>query len=554
MTIPRLKACTNVDDLASILNTSYKKIAYFYYEVDYSKKRYYENFEIPKKNGNKRTISAPLAQLKNLQKKIAVLLGELYIPNPNAHGFIAEKSIITNAKIHTRKKYVFNVDLNDFFNTITFPRVFGLLTSQPYLINEKVASVIAHLCTLDGCLPQGAPTSPVISNMICQKLDRQLSRLAFTHRAVYSRYADDLSFSFYAPELHVSGEIVVFEQGAGNYYAKAGEQLNRIVNINRFSINPGKTRLQDRFERQTVTGLVVNKKINVPRQFVRKTCAMIHSIESFGLKTAQERFLIENPNSKSSIDNVIFGRILYMKSVVGYSSVVYKRVALRFNQLDLERKVPLSSSKDGKFSAKYLNWVNRRCWVIDNHETIEQGSGFMMAGNLLITCAHVVGNAKEIEVYRTCDTEKYKATVCYVSPDKAVDVAIALIQNPPTRFEEFHHKEETPNIEVGDLLTVLGFPKYKDDAKNVWINKASIVNQIKSSSSLIGYLDKELYGGNSGGPVLNEDGSLVGIVIKGNKDAEGIDDIYVDHSAFLHLSYVLACVKSLKEKYAADDI
>ncbi len=549
MIVPRLKSCNNVDQLSGLLDTSYKKIAYFYYDVDYSKKIYYESFEILKKNGSKRLISAPVAQLKNLQKKIAILLGELYVPHACAHGFIGEKSIVTNAKNHTRKKYVFNIDLKDFFATITFPRIFGLLTSKPYMIDARVASVIAHLCTIGGCLPQGAPTSPIISNMICRQLDRQLSRLAFTNRAVYSRYADDISFSFYAPDKYVDDAIVKFDESAGNYFAGVGDKLKRIIKSNKFAINDSKTRLQDRFERQTVTGLVVNKKVNVPREFVRKTCAMIHSIESFGLKSAQERFLIENPESKSRIDNVIFGRILYMKSIVGFGSLVYKRIALRFNQLDLDRKVPLSSGKNGIFSAKYCDWVNRRCWVIDNHETISQGSGFMMAGNLLITCAHVVGEAKEVEVYRTCDAEKYEALVCYVSPDKSIDVAVLKIKGAPGRFEEFHHKEESQTLEVGDILTVLGFPKYKDDAKNVWINKATIVNQIKTPSSLIGYIDKELYGGNSGGPVLSEDGSLVGIVIKGNKDAEEIDDIYVDHSAFLHLSYVLACIKILKDKY-----
>ncbi|MGF6152218.1 reverse transcriptase domain-containing protein [Pseudomonas fluorescens] len=552
MIIPRLKNCNSTDQLSGVLDTSYKKIAYFYYDVDFSKRIYYESFEVLKKSGGKRVINAPVSQLKNLQKKIAILLGELYEPHACAHGFIDERSIVTNAKNHTRKKYVFNIDLKDFFETITFPRIFGLLTSKPYLINEKVASVIAHLCTVDGCLPQGAPTSPIISNMICRQMDRQLSRLAFAHRAVYSRYADDISFSFYAPDTYVSSAIVEFDQGSGNYFAGVGDKLKRIIKANKFSINESKTRLQDKFERQIVTGLVVNKKINVPRKFVRKTCAMIHSVENFGLKSAQERFLIENPESKSGVDNVIFGRILYLKSVVGFSSPVYKRIAIRFNQLDLDRKVPLSSGKNGVFGARFCDWVNRRCWVIDNHEAISQGSGFMMSGNLLVTCAHVVGEAKEVEVYRTCDSEKYVALVCYVSPDKLVDVAILKIKGSSGRFEEFHHKEEIPSLEIGDDLTVLGFPKYKDDAKNVWINKATIVNQIKTQSSIIGYIDKELYGGNSGGPVLSDDGSLVGIVIKGNNDAEEIDDIYVDHSAFLHLSYVLACIKILEDKYGVE--
>ncbi|MGR4043698.1 reverse transcriptase domain-containing protein [Pseudomonas sp. 910_21] len=547
----KLKECRSAQDLACALDTNYKKIAYFYYELDRSKKSYYESFEVPKKNGGARTIKAPKSQLKNLQKKLSVLLQEIFVPHSCAHGFVEKKSIVTNARNHTRKKYVFNIDLNDFFETITFPRVYGLLISKPYSLSGDVASVIAHLCTVDGCLPQGAPTSPVLSNMICRSLDRQLRKLARLSRADYSRYADDITFSFYAPKDYVNDSIVSFRVDAGNYFSNAGDVLSRIIGKNKFSINESKTRLQDRFECQLVTGLVVNKKINVPRAFVRKTCAMIHSIESFGLASAQARFIKENPESKAKIENVVFGRILHMKNVVGFESVVYKRVALRFNQLSIGRKAPLSSRENGVISAKFCSWVNRRCWVIENNEEISQGSGFMISDNLLVTCAHVIGSAKTVEVFRAGENIKYEAIVCHISPDSHVDVAILKVKDAPEAFEEFHYKDEAVSLSLGQVLTILGFPKYKHDAKSVWINKALLVNQVRVSSSLYGYIDKELYAGNSGGAVLDEGGSLIGMVIKGNNDAESVDDIYVDHSAFLSFSDVLTCVKALKQKYAA---
>jgi len=548
--LSKLQECQSAQDLAEALDTSYKKIAYFYYDVDYSKKSYYENFEIPKKNGGNRIIKAPVARLKNLQKKLSLLLDEMFVPHSCAHGFIKEKSIVTNAKKHSRKKYVFNIDLNNFFSTITFPRVHGLLISKPYCLNNDVASVIAHLCTIDGCLPQGAPTSPVLSNMICRSLDRQLRRLARLHRADYSRYADDITFSFYAPEPFVNESIVIFKAGSGNYFSSAGDILKKIIAKNKFSINESKTRLQDRFERQTVTGLVVNKKLNVPRSLIRKTCAIIHSIETFGLVLAQERYIKENPNSKARVENVVFGRILHIKNVVGFESVVYKRIALRFNQLNISRKAPLSSGKNGVVSAKFCNWVNRRCWVVENNDEISQGSGFMISDNLLITCAHVVGSTKTVEVFRAGENTKYEATVCYTSSNPHIDVAVLKIKDAPGAFEEFHYKDEAVILNAGETLTILGFPKYKHDAKNVWINKALLINQVITASSTYGYIDKELYAGNSGGPVLSEDGALVGLVIKGNNDAAEVDDIYVDHSAFLSFPDVLTCVKALKEKYA----
>ncbi|KDD66728.1 hypothetical protein V466_23075 [Pseudomonas mandelii PD30] len=173
----------------------------------------------------------------------------------------------------------------------------------------------------------------------------------------------------------------------------------------------------------------------------------------------------------------------------------------------------------------------------------------MISENLLITCAHVIGSAKVVEVFRAGENIKYEAVVCYTSSDPHIDVAILKIKDAPAPFEEFHYKDEAEALNSGETLTILGFPKYKHDAKNVWINKALLINQVKTASSSYGYIDKELYAGNSGGPVLSENGALVGLVIKGNNDAAEVDDIYVDHSAFLSFSDVLTCVKALKAKY-----
>ena len=548
----QLRQCQNVEDLAKALGTSYKKISYFYYTSDYSKHSYYEKFEVAKKSGGVRVINAPIAQLKNLQRKLASLLDDVFEPHSCAHGFVSEKSIVTNSKNHTRKKYVFNIDLDNFFHTITFARVFGLLTSKPYSLNGKVASVIAHLCTLNGCLPQGAPTSPVISNMICRQLDRQLSKLARENRASYSRYADDITFSFYDPDTFVSDSIVAFKEGAGNYFADTGAVLRRIISANRFSVNEAKTRLQDRFERQVVTGLVVNKKVNVPREFVRKTCAMIHSIEVFGLQAAQDRFLKENPNSLSKIENVVYGRILHLKNVIGFDSMVYRRVALRYNHLNVSRKAPLSSEKHGSVAGSYSKWANQRCWVVESDEDISQGSGFMISGGLLITCAHVVrlaGKGGEVDVYRVFENKMYKAVVCYLSSNDDVDVAILKIKNAPVLFEEFHFNSEAFVLGVGQQLTVLGFPQLKTRAESVLINNVVLLGEANNGSGRVGYLDKELYSGNSGGPVLNQSSELIGMAIKGNKIVMEIDDIYTDHSAFLNFSSVLECVEKLKAEY-----
>ena len=125
-----------------------------------------------------RVIKAPNEQLKGFQRRLKVHLEKLYEPHQAATGFIKERGIVSNAKEHIKKAAVFNIDLANFFDQINFGRVRGMLMAKPYCLQEDTATIIAHLCCCNKIVPQGAPTSPVISNMICKKLDRELSFLA----------------------------------------------------------------------------------------------------------------------------------------------------------------------------------------------------------------------------------------------------------------------------------------------------------------------------------------------------------------------------------------
>ena len=182
-----------VKDIASLLDVKYNRLIYCIYRTN-PKKRYY-SFQINKKNGKFRNISAPSPFIKILQQKLNQVLKAVYNPKPSAHGFVINRSIVTNASKHLSRKYVFNIDLKDFFPSINFGRVRGMFMAKPYNLPEKVSTVLAHLCCFDRQLPQGAPTSPIISNMICGKLDSQLQQLASKYRCTYSRYADDITFS-----------------------------------------------------------------------------------------------------------------------------------------------------------------------------------------------------------------------------------------------------------------------------------------------------------------------------------------------------------------------
>ena len=179
--------------------------------------RMYNDFSVPSKSGKTRLISAPDRRLKMLQRTIAPLLDKIYIPRNPVHGFVQDRSVKTNATSHSRSKFVVNLDIEHFFPSISENRIAGLLKALG--VNDDVAAIVARLCTNKGILPQGAPTSPVLSNMICFRLDKEMLAIAKAARCIYTRYADDITFSSYQPPATLFAEGV---PQTGNF---APEQL-----------------------------------------------------------------------------------------------------------------------------------------------------------------------------------------------------------------------------------------------------------------------------------------------------------------------------------------
>ena len=245
---------------------------------------HYQRFTIPKKSGGERLISAPMPRLKRAQYWVLDNILARVPLHDAAHGFAPQRSILTNGRNHVGRDVVINLDLKDFFPTLTYARVKGLFEALGYA--EAVAIPLALLCTepmvdevtLDGerhfvadgprLLPQGAPTSPAITNLICRKLDRRLVGLARTLGFVYSRYADDLTFS-----------------GSGEAVKKIGTLLKAvhgIVEAEGFKVHPDKTRVMRRSTRQEVTGLTVNEAVAVPRDLLRRYRAVLQQVERHG--------------------------------------------------------------------------------------------------------------------------------------------------------------------------------------------------------------------------------------------------------------------------------
>ncbi len=264
------------NELADFLGIKRSTLSYILYRKRIE--NCYTTFEIPKKSGGVRKISAPVDELKYIQRKLAsaLWLHQLNVWEENgitpmiSHAFEKKKSIISNAKIHRNKRYVLNIDLENFFDSFHFGRVRGYFQKNNYFkLNEEVSTILAQLTCYEGRLPQGAPTSPILANMICQIMDMRILKIAKRYHCDYTRYADDLTFSTNDKK---------FVELYSDFYQK----IEREINKSGFWVNPNKTRLMYRDSRQVVTGLVVNQKVNVIYTYYRKARAMADCLYKTG--------------------------------------------------------------------------------------------------------------------------------------------------------------------------------------------------------------------------------------------------------------------------------
>jgi len=270
--------------LAEAMGLTVAQLRWLAYHRDAATSIHYRRFVIPKRGGGERAIWAPLPKLKAAQHWILHNIAEKLPVHGSAHGFLPGRSTLTNATVHTNARLLLKVDVKDFFPTVTLTRVKGIFRKAGY--REQVATLLALLCTesprevveLDGktyyvslgprCLPQGAPTSPALTNTLCLRLDRRISGLARKLGYGYTRYADDLTFS-----------LPVGHEGKPRLGSLIGS-VRRILEAEGFRLNPEKTRVHRKGGRQQVTGLVVNGdgKPRVPRTLRRQLRAAVHNL------------------------------------------------------------------------------------------------------------------------------------------------------------------------------------------------------------------------------------------------------------------------------------
>lgn len=280
----QLPVFADVATLANAMQVDLKTLRYLLYNRKVSRISHYHTFEIPKKTGGKRLIAAPKKKLKALQRWVLAHILEGFALADQVHGFRQAHSIQTNALPHVGKDVVINLDLQNFFPTISYARVKGLFGSFGY--SEQFATLFALICTqaetetvvLDGItyyvqqgnrfLPQGSPASPMISNLIAYKMDRRLQGLAAHYQFTYTRYADDLTFSATA--------------NANASISSLLRYVRQVVQEEGFVVHPNKTHVMRQGSQQKVTGLVVNQKTNIERSQLRRFRALMHQLETNG--------------------------------------------------------------------------------------------------------------------------------------------------------------------------------------------------------------------------------------------------------------------------------
>ncbi|MED5423309.1 MAG: retron Ec67 family RNA-directed DNA polymerase/endonuclease, partial [Pseudomonadota bacterium] len=280
--LAKLQKCEDLKDLSNLLGYTPANLAYIIYKIPSEHK--YKRIRKKKRNGNYREIYAPTQKLKLLQKRLLSLLNKCTENATNkkaiSHGFKNGLSIATNAEIHKKQSYVFNIDLEDFFPSINFGRIRGaFIKNKNFKLKPKVATIIAQIACHNNQLPQGSPCSPFISNLISHKLDKDLLALAIKHNCKYSRYADDITFS-------TSSKKFPTQIAKKKFLSKskwvASKELTQTITNNGFRINKQKTRNQYKESRQIVTGLVVNRFVNVPTSNYRLVRSMCNNMFNHG--------------------------------------------------------------------------------------------------------------------------------------------------------------------------------------------------------------------------------------------------------------------------------
>lgn len=529
------------EDIANILEIKEKSLRYFLYSKEQKNK--YKKFKIKKKNGSERIIYAPNSGLKGIQKKLSYILNVIYKPKICAYGFIKNKNIIDNAKNHTKSRMVLNIDLKDFFTQIHFGRVRGMLMNKPYSLSDEAATTIAQISCVDGFLPQGSPSSPVLTNMICKPLDNQLLKLSKKNKIKYTRYADDITFSTYGNFSHniVFGEV-------GNL--RLGRELEDILTRNSFLVNEDKIFLNSNQNRQEVTGLIVNNFPNIKREYIKNIRAILYCCEKKGVYNAAILYIkkgfcknsdivakYKDPKNTNIVElwfkNVLKGKINFIKQVRGKDNLLFLKFADQLNHIFDEKIFDISILDD------FNDQILKNVFVIDDKVELIQGSGFLLKDYGLFTSFHVTQSGGFFDVSRYNEYEqnivmKISKNMNEISSNQDIDYALYKYDR---EYENYFELGDSKKLKQGDQVTIIGYPEFQY-GNSYYIQKNDITSITNNYLGAVFYtFGGRVVHGASGGVVLNEARQVVGILKGGRSSLE--DDRLNDKQGFIPMHIVI---------------
>jgi RNA-directed DNA polymerase len=276
--------------------------------------------------------------------------------------------------------------------------------------------------------------------------------------------------------------------------------LTAIIESNGFRINPAKVRLSQRQHRQEVTSLIVNKRINVKRRFIREVRAMLHAWQKFGLAAAQSEFTKIHNGNTANFESVVRGKIGFIGYVRGRPDILFRNFATQFNKLTTGPKIRTELTKE--------EIALQAVWVVEHEEG--QGTAFFVEGYGLITCAHCVG--PKLYVYNPSDhTKKYPVTV--IAQEVHIDLAILTI--PPALSGVIPIPlNKGPAPIKGAAVQLLGYPAHHA-ARPIRVESGTIIRTFPKSAVTYLEITPKIIGGNSGGPVVNDKFEAVGVAVLG---------------------------------------
>lgn len=325
----KLRIAHSVKDVSYALNLDPEKFFYVIQRCDDGS--YYKTFKIPKKNGGERQIAMPLRGLALAQDRLAPILKHVYNPGPHVKAFVTGSSFVSNASYHKSQRWILNIDLSEFFPSISFARVRGLFLSKLFGFNPRVSTILARVCTFQGGLPQGASTSPILANIIANSLDRKLLEIARMEKIKYSRYSDDITFSSSKKAIPKSLIKAYHDRDDGREIL-LGDKLKESIRTSGFALNDQKTRLMMPNNRQVVTGLTVNERVNIRRSDISRLRMIIFSVKKVGFKEASK---VWSNGEEKKLRNHILGWLAHIKQVRGNSDPILAKLCLQAHEAGL---------------------------------------------------------------------------------------------------------------------------------------------------------------------------------------------------------------------------